>query len=33
MTEQNKIGEVIEACTTNYRAQCYELYRSPPWEA
>jgi hypothetical protein len=24
-----KIGEVIEACTTDFVAQCYELYESP----
>jgi hypothetical protein len=29
MTEQNKIGEVIEACATGYNAQCYELFQSP----
>ncbi len=29
MTEQHKVGEVIEACSTDFTAQCYELYRSP----
>jgi hypothetical protein len=29
MTEEIRIGEVIEACTTDYTAQCYELYQSP----
>jgi hypothetical protein len=24
-----KIGEIIEACTTDFVAQCYELYQSP----
>ncbi len=24
-----KVGEVIEACTTDYVAQCYELYKTP----
>ncbi len=26
----NRVGEVIEACTTDFIAQCYELYQSPP---
>ncbi|MFC2048208.1 hypothetical protein ACFLSK_02115 [Chloroflexota bacterium] len=26
----NRVGEVIEASTTNLVAQCYELYQSPP---
>jgi hypothetical protein len=30
MTEDNRVGEVIEACTTDFTAQCYELYASPP---
>ena len=30
MPEQNKIAEVIEASSTEFTAQCYELYRSPP---
>jgi|WetSurMetagenome_2_1015567.scaffolds.fasta_scaffold359081_1 hypothetical protein len=30
MTEENRAGEVVEACTTNFVAQCYELYDSPP---
>ncbi len=25
-----RVGEVIEASTTNFVAQCYELYQSPP---
>jgi hypothetical protein len=29
MTEPVKIGEVIEACSTYYVAQCYELYQTP----
>jgi len=29
MTEQHRVGEVIEACSTDFIAQCYELYRSP----
>jgi hypothetical protein len=29
MTEQTRIGEVIEACATGYSAQCYDLYQSP----
>jgi hypothetical protein len=30
MTDESRNGEVIEACTTNFVAQCYELYESPP---
>ncbi len=30
MFEQERVGEVIEACTTDFTAQCYELYQSPP---
>ena len=30
MTEPNRIGEVIEASSTGFVAQCYELYQSPP---
>jgi len=30
MEEPNKIGEVIEASTTDLVAQCYKLYRLPP---
>lgn len=30
MTEDNRVGEVVEACTTDFVAQCYELYDSPP---
>jgi hypothetical protein len=26
----DRVGEVIEASTTEFTAQCYELYRSPP---
>ncbi|MFC1985209.1 hypothetical protein ACFLUW_02270 [Chloroflexota bacterium] len=26
----NRVGEVIEASTTDFVAQCYELYQSPP---
>jgi hypothetical protein len=41
MTNEKKVGEVIEACTIDFAAQCYELYQSPPlgslvktcWEA
>jgi hypothetical protein len=28
--EASRIGEVIEACSTNFIAQCYELYQLPP---
>ena len=30
MTEAERAGEVIEASTTDFIAQCYELYQSPP---
>ena len=30
MTETQRVGEVIEARTTDFVAQCYELYRLPP---
>jgi hypothetical protein len=30
MVEVQRVGEVIEASTTNFVAQCYELYQSPP---
>ncbi len=30
MNETEKIGEVIEASTTDFTAQCYELYQPPP---
>jgi hypothetical protein len=30
MAEGQRVGEVIEACTTDFTAQCYELYQSPP---
>jgi hypothetical protein len=30
MDEVQRVGEVIEASTTNFVAQCYELYQSPP---
>ena len=31
MTElEDRVGEVIEASTTDFTAQCYELYQSPP---
>lgn len=30
MAEIERVGEVIEASTTNFVAQCYELYQSPP---
>ena len=26
----DRVGEIIEASTTDFVAQCYELYRSPP---
>ena len=29
MTDEKRVGEVIEACTTDFVAQCYELYQSP----
>ncbi|MBN2076283.1 MAG: hypothetical protein JW762_12100 [Dehalococcoidales bacterium] len=28
--QENRVGEVIETGTTEFTAQCYELYRSPP---
>src|SRR5512147_3158092 len=30
MAQENRIGEVIEASTAGYTAQCYELYHTPP---
>jgi hypothetical protein len=30
MTEMQRVGEVIEASTTDFVAQCYELYQIPP---
>ena len=30
MTETQRVGEVIEASTTDFVAQCYELYQLPP---
>ena len=30
MAEGQRVGEVVEACTTGFVAQCYELYQSPP---
>jgi len=30
MDEKKRVGEVIEASTTDFVAQCYELYQSPP---
>ncbi len=30
MNEGQRVGEVIEASTTDFVAQCYELYQSPP---
>jgi len=30
MAEVQRVGEVIEASTTEFVAQCYELYQSPP---
>ncbi len=30
MNEAPRVGEVIEAGTTEFTAQCYELYQSPP---
>ena len=30
MDEAQRVGEVIEASTTEFGAQCYELYQSPP---
>jgi len=30
MSEVQRVGEVIEASTADFMAQCYELYQSPP---
>jgi hypothetical protein len=30
LNEEQRVGEVIEASTTDFVAQCYELYQSPP---
>ena len=30
MAEAQRVGEVVEATTTDFVAQCYELYQSPP---
>lgn len=30
MDEAERVGEVVEASTTDFVAQCYELYQSPP---
>ena len=30
MDKEQRVGEVIEASTTDFVAQCYELYQSPP---
>ena len=30
MTETTRVGEIIEASTAEFTAQCYELYQSPP---
>jgi len=30
MDEKQRVGEVVEASTTDFVAQCYELYQSPP---
>jgi len=30
MDEKQRVGEIIEAATTDFIAQCYELYQSPP---
>lgn len=30
MSEAERVGEVIEAHTADFTAQCYELYQSPP---
>ncbi len=30
MTEEQRVGEVIDASITEFTAQCYELYQSPP---
>ena len=28
--EPQRVGEIIQAGTTDFTAQCYELYQSPP---
>jgi hypothetical protein len=41
MEDGSRVGEVVESCTTDFAAQCYELYQLPPlgslvkarWEA
>jgi len=30
LNQEQRVGEVIEASTTDFVAQCYELYQSPP---
>jgi len=30
MSQEQRVGEVIDASTTDFTAQCYELYQSPP---
>ena len=30
MNEMQRVGEIIEASTTDFTAQCYELYQLPP---
>ncbi len=30
MADEQRVGEIIEACTIDFAAQCYELYQSPP---
>jgi hypothetical protein len=30
MSEEQRVGEVIDACTTSFLAQSYELYQTPP---
>ena len=30
MSKEQRVGEVIEASTSDFVAQCYELYQSPP---
>ena len=30
VSETERVGEIIEASTTDFTAQCYELYQSPP---
>lgn len=29
MSDRQRFGEVVEACTTDFVAQCYELFKSP----